>query len=233
MKEEIRQLIAAGTIDQAIARSTELARQLQAPDLLDDCLLLSARWQTIAIQERRGTEDPALLLRERNAIAESVLQLVEAMPEEPELRKKVRGVPEQTLKNRLFFTLLFVKAGILGWLFTHYEAGGFSRDQFTGAIALLIPVFVPLGVTMFGDFLAQGQAVAGLEGRRKYRLIRHSLQWTVLGIILGYGWLLCWIVGAKARGTLSYEQMTTAFALVESLLGGYLVRTVEAFFAKK
>ncbi len=232
MKEQIIQLIGQGELERALAATEEWVRQTQALQHLGDITLLSGRLQAAERQELRDTQSPEALQRERNQIAESMLELLERLPDAPPApAKKKGGIRERALKQHILFLLIGIKAVVLGWLYTHWESGGFSMDQFTGALTLLVPVLVTYAGLMFQDFLDNRHVSEGKDENSP--LVKRSVQLTIYAIMLAYGIILISLIGMKARGTVSFAQMAAFFTLAESFIGVYLGRIVKTFFGVK
>jgi hypothetical protein len=233
LKQSVSDAVAASELGTALAKLREAATACSAPpDLLKEITLLEQRHANNRSQARKGTQEHKEIVREDNSIADAVLDLLGQLPETaPVPPAKPRGIAEQTLKLHILLLVMGVKLAVLAWLFTQWEAGGFSADQFTGTLTLLLPVLAAYAGTMFQDFLEhRHHAGAGAAAGPR---VRRSVQWAVYAVILGYGLALWAAIGAKARGTLSYAQLASALALVESGLGVYLARIVRAFFQSK
>ncbi|MFN4081873.1 MAG: hypothetical protein ACK4NS_13325 [Saprospiraceae bacterium] len=215
MKEEIRQLIAEGELSAALSALRSAARAASAADVEKDVAALAGRWEEIG----ESASDAAT----RAIISEDALKLLDRLPE--------RGIGERTLKQHILWLTLGVKIWIFGCLYTHWESGGYSTDQFTGALALLIPVLAAYGGLMFQDFLDHRYVSVGV-GVAEPR-VRRSVQWTVYAVIAGYGLLLTLAIGAKARGVISYAQLSGALAFIESAIGIYVGRIVRVFFPEQ
>ncbi|MEQ1744063.1 MAG: hypothetical protein ABMA02_01440 [Saprospiraceae bacterium] len=232
MKQTIRDHIAAGDLDAALAQLRIAAAALAAPpDLADEITVLEKRHAKNSRQARLKTRDPEAVDREDNSLADAVLELLRRLPDAPPLPtgRPTAGIGEQAMKQHILLLTVGVKAVVVLWLFTHWESRGFSDDQFTGTLTLLLPVLAAYAGLMFQDFLDHRHQPDELASRHGPR-IRRSVQWAIYAVILGYGLALVLAIGAKARGTLSYAQLAGAIALIESGLGVYLARIVRTFF---
>ena len=229
MKEAIRQLIGQGDLDKALTAMDAWAHQTLATQYLNEITLLSGRLETIDAQERKDTHDPDDIQRERNQIGEAALDLLGRLPDAPPppARKK-KGIRERTLKQHILFLLIGIKVVVLGWLYTQWESGGFSMDQFTGTLTLLIPVLATYAGLMFQDFL--DNRFVSEDAQDHSPRVKRSVQFTIYGILFVYGIVLINLIGMKAQGVLSFAQMATFFTLAESFIGVYLSRIVKTFF---
>lgn len=228
MKIDIRQHIAEGDLEAALP-ALKAAADMAGPDASDTATLLEARLATLRRKAMEDTHEPAALDRERNAITTAALELLSTLPDAPPPPKaRPRGLREQAMKQHILLLTLAVKAGVVLWLFTLWQSGGFLYDQFVGVLTLLVPVLAAYTGLMFQDFLDHRHTDAGSprEGPR----IRPGVQWAVYAVIVGYGLALGTALGAKAEGLLSYTQLSGFLALIEGGLGVYIARIVRTFF---
>lgn len=142
-----------------------------------------------------------------------------------------KTVPEATLKRRLLFLMLVIKLLVIAWLFTHWEAGGFTTDQFTGTLGLLIPVFTTYTGVMIREVIegSKSQPPAPAETPAPPARSR-SFQWLAFGVLLAYGLALLLIIGLRPRGVISYAQMNTFLTLLEAGFGLYVGRIIFSLF---
>lgn len=231
MKQAIRDLIAAGEIETALSKLHAAAEAVAAPpEVADEITLLQKRFAQNRRQARLDTHDPKAIAREDNSIAAAALELLPRLPAAPPPpARRPRGIREQTLKQHILLLTVGVKAAVVLWLFTHWESRGFSTDQFTGTLTLLLPVLAAYAGLMFQDFLDHRHHPESPDAPAG-PLVRRNVQWAIYAVILGYGLALVLAIGAKARGAMSYAQLAGALALIESGLGVYLARIVRAFF---
>jgi len=232
MKQVIRDHIAAGELDAALAQLRAAAEAVAAPPAVaDEITLLEKRHAKNRRQDRLKTRDPEAIDREDNNIAEAILDLLARLPDAPTPpAKRPQGISEQQMKQHILLLTVGVKAAVVLWLFTHWESGGGSADQFTGTLTLLLPVLAAYAGLMFQDFLDHRHHPDAPDAPPGPR-VRRSVQWTVYAVILGYGLAIGLAIGAKARGAMSYAQLAAALALIESGLGVYLARIVRTFFS--
>ncbi|NUQ23884.1 MAG: hypothetical protein HUU34_08015 [Saprospiraceae bacterium] len=233
MKDEINQLIAKGKLEDALNRLGAAARSLSAHEAADAVTVLEARLADNRQKAILDTHDPDEISRERNSISVAALQILKNLPDEPLAQAPpAKGLTEQAMKAHIMALTFVVKIGVLLWLFNHWQSGGFSEDQFYGTLTLLIPVLAAYGAVMFQDFLDHRHHQ--LSAPQAQPRIRRSVQWTIYGVILGYGVALCIAIGAKAQGSIaSYAGFSGLLAIIESGLGIYLSRIVRTFFPEK
>ena len=229
MKNNIRQLISEGNLDEALSQLHTVAQAVADTAAIDEITVLENRQAENQRKARLDTHDPAAIAREQNSIAASALALLKRMPKAPpKAAEAPKGIREQTMKQHILLLTLTVKAGVVLWLFNHWQSGGFSADQFAGTLTLLLPVLAAYAGLMFQDFLDH-RHVHPINSSTSPN-IRRSVQWTIYVVIIVYGLALTTAIGAKAEGTMSYAQLSGALALIESGLGIYLARIVRTFF---
>lgn len=231
MKNQIRQLIAEGNLDEALPKLHAAAEAVADTAAADETTLLQNRHAENQRKARQDTHDPAAIAREHNSIAADALALLKQLPDAPpQPAAAPKGIREQAMKQHILLLTFGVKAWVVVWLFNHWEAGGFSDDQFTGALTLLLPVMAAYTGLMFQDFLDHRHAQAGPAPASPR--VRRSVQWTVYAVIIGYGLMLTAVIGAKPKG-MSYAQFSSALAFIESALGIYIARIVRTFFPEQ
>jgi hypothetical protein len=157
-----------------------------------------------------------------------------AKPEsQPAPPPKPKTVPEAKLKRRLLYLMLAIKLVVIGWLFTEWQSGGFSADQFSGTLGLLIPVFTTYTGVMIREVIELSQAdpqaqPAPAEQPQRSR----SFQWLAFGVLAAYGLGLLLIISLRPQGVISYAQMNTFLTLLEAGFGIYVGRIVFSLFKK-
>lgn len=144
-----------------------------------------------------------------------------------------KTVSEAALKRRLLLLMLVIKLLVIIWLFTQWEAGGFTTDQFTGTLGLLIPVFTTYTGVMIREVIEQSKSQVTPPVDPASRPTRpRSFQGLAFGVIIGYGIALILIISLRPRGVISYAQMNTFLTLLEASFGIYVGRIVFSLFKK-
>jgi hypothetical protein len=145
-------------------------------------------------------------------------------------------VLESQLKSRLLFLMLGVKLLVIAWLFTLWESGGFTTEQFSGTLGLLIPVFTTYIGVMIREVIEQSKTPAPKptdEPAPDPPTRSRTFQWLAFGVLVVYGIALLLIIGLRPRGLLSYAQMNTFLTLLEAGFGIYVGRIVFSLFKEK
>ncbi len=228
-KEQIRQFIAEGNLDAALPALRLAAQSLAAGNIENEITLLESRLAENRRNARLDTHDPALLSREQNNLSAAALELLLQLPDKaPDEPASLPGISEQTLKQHILVLTIGVKFSVFFWLHLHWQTKGFTNDQFTGVLSMLVPVLAAYTGLMFQDFLDHRHVRTATEHSKLQ--VRRSVQWTVYAVITAYGMALLAVIGFKARGEISYTQLSAIIAFVESAIGIYLARIVRTFF---
>lgn len=229
-KDDIRQQLDSGDIESAVSAMHTMAQAAAAAEVKEAIAALRRRLRALQRQVAGEQCPPEELARERDALAGAARELLERLPDSvPQLPRRPAGIAEQKLKYHILLLTLGVKVWVVVWLFNHWESGGFSADQFAGALTLLVPVLAAYTGVMFQDFLEHRHASAAESAPESPR-VRRGVQWTIYAFILAYGLALTLAIDAKVRGQLSYAQLAGALAFIESALGIYIARIVRTFF---
>ncbi len=225
----LRQAIAAGDLRAALDR---LLTYTEGHPLHDEAVMLAGKLTEYERDARQGTESYDDLSRTQARISEALLELVAELPATGADGKPAppAGIAEGRLKMHLLFILFVAKALVVGRLFTEWEAGGYSTEQFIATLSLLVPVFATYTGIMFKEVVRSRHL-----GRRAADTVRvrRSFQWTAYAVCLAYFLAIWTLIGMKPQGTLAYGQMTGLLATVESGLGVYVGHIVFALFRRE
>ena len=245
-KSDLLALIAADEMRPAMDISSECARLLNHAELQQSMVLLSSQWENLGKEEQSGTIPWDTLLQNRNRVKRSLVEQLEALPDElPVVRDTAgktkplvqkTGIEEGRFKRQLFAFMLVAKGWIICWILLQKGAGGFSNGEAIAVISLLLPAFTAYTTVMLGDFI---------QNRHKPHFppafaprVNPTLQTITWVVFPVYVLALHWIIGEKAAGTLAdepkanYENMTTWLAIIESAFGIYVGQIIHAIFKK-
>jgi|GEM_PF-714617 len=232
-KSDIRKRIALGELKEAVAEALEYALYCQLEEPANQLTISSSRLSDHVSKWNTGLLSYEEFSREQAKIAYQLTGILSSLPEKASpQRGQKKLLDEATFKKRLFYGLIAAKALVLLRLMYHSNfssgTGGFTKAELFATMGLLAPVFVTYISAMLADYLRQHQ-------RNEWRAPRY-----VSGplVTMGY-WLiplhalaLIYIIEQKAATELSFAEMNTGLALVETLLGGYIGQIVFAFFKK-
>ena len=151
-------------------------------------------------------------------------------PKKPASPARPKGqVTETRLKFQLLILMLAVKLVVMGFLFTLWESGGFTNDQFISTVGLLVPVFTTYLGAMVREVVQQSKETApqtpDLFRPRSFQLFSFAM----LGLYF-FGLLV--IIGLAPQGRVSFAQMSALLALLESGFGIYIGQIVFSLLKK-
>lgn len=138
-----------------------------------------------------------------------------------------KGISELKIKRHILFLMMSIKIVTVLFLFNHLQSGGFSSEQFTSALGLLVPVLTAYTSLIFNDFVDHRFLREDTSP-----LVRRSFQWVVYVVFFIYGWVLWLLPDMKARGDISFQFYTNCLTLTESGLGIYVGYIVSELFKK-
>ena len=226
IQKNLRLLVAEDDLEKAINRLIAITEQLGGQDLHDEALLQSAKLEQYEKDKNLGTSSFEQQNLVKAQIGISTLSIINQLPiEESETANiQPKGIRESIFKMHILTLLLLSKIAIFIYLMTHWEAGGFSVDQFIGSITLLIPVFATYCSLALKDiFQSQGKKPSIQRYSRK-------IQWLTYFILIAYTVIIWIVIGLKPKGALDYKQMSMLLTAVESGFGVYVGQIVFSLF---
>ncbi len=234
-KQELRRLLAADELEKVIQQLLEHTEAMGALQLHNELVLQSGRYAQYERDQRLGTEDYDDLIRTRIKISQALLNIIDQLPEAEGTRagkvKRLRGISEKALKNHVLWILLIEKILVVGFVFTLWESGAFTAEQFTNTIGLLVPLFATYLTIMLKDAARHRHVEIALDQRL---LVKRSYQWMTYFLLVLYFFVIVMIINLRGAGILpQFSQMTALLATVESGLGVYIGTIVLALFKKE
>lgn len=232
-KKQLRQLLVQDELDQLsqeLLKSTEASQQAA---LYNAALLQANRWEQYEKDRNSGAHSYEQLRQFRTQIGVALLEIVNDLPNEIPMEtgsggsKKAispTGVKLHSLKMQVIGLLFFSKIAICFYLLTHWEAGGFTKEQFIGTLTFLVSIFsthLALAIKDVMDAKDKKQLPDALIPRKS-----RNFQRFVYGTIIGYVLVMVFIIGLKPPGTLDYTGMSMLLTLAESSFGVYLATVV-------
>ena len=233
-KQELRRQLAADESNKVIQQLLEHTEAIGELQLRNELVLQSARYAQYERDQRLGTEDYDALIRTKIKISQALLSIIDQLPGQDEKQvdktKSLRGISEKALKNHVLWIMLLEKIIAIGFVFTLWETGTFTVEQFTNTIGLLIPLFATY-LTLMLRYAAQHRHVE--EALDQKLLVKRSYQWMAYFLLLMYFFVIMGILNLRGPGILTQSQMTALLATVESGLGVYIGTIVLALFKKE
>lgn len=239
IKRRVRGLIANDDIEKSIALLLRATETETLEDINQEIILQSANYEAYKKQSRTGTIAEAELNRIRNTITVTLLNILQDLPDMEVTQEmladdnkdptaKLSGISERNFKKHIFIMMLGVKIIVVIFLFTLWESGGFTIEQFLGTCGLLIPVFTTYSTLMFKDIIQQRH----VEQNGYERQVSRNFQWMTYFLLITYLVVLLVVIGLRPQGVIDFKQLNTMLILVESALGVYVGQIVYALFKK-
>jgi hypothetical protein len=231
-KEELLKLVADGKLDQGFTQLLAYTQTNALGNWHARTVELSARQEQLEKREQEGIEDPDELRQAQNAINKALIQLIHELPDPPPLKpgKKPQGISEHRFKNQVLYLLLSAKMVLVIWLFTLWESGAFTNEQFISVIGIIVPVFATYLTLVVKDATQHRHTDAPQDNR----LVKRSFQMTAYWLIGTYTFVLLLVINLRGQGILNqFGQMTAMLSTVESGLGVYIGQIVFALFKKE
>jgi hypothetical protein len=232
-KKDITDLITRGDLKEAAEAALEYAVFCGSGQPANTLTVLNSRLGDHANKWTAGVLSYEESARTHAKIALDLTAVLEELPDHPAPnagRKKL--LDEATFKKRLFYGMIAAKVAVLLQLWHHSNfaggTGSFSKSELFATMALLAPVFVAYLSAMLADYLRQHHQ--GIADIRRY--VSGPLVGTAYWIIPLHALALMYVIEMKAATEITFAEMNTGLALVETLLGGYVGQIVFAFFKK-
>ena len=230
-KKELTALIAHGDLKEAAAAALDYAVFCGADQPANTLTVINSRLGDHAAKWNTGQISYEEFSRTQAKIAYDLTAVLEELPAQPAPnagRKKL--LDEATFKKRLFYGMIAAKTAVLLRLWYHSNfAGGmgsFTKSELFATVALLAPVFVAYLSAMLADYLRQHQQdTIGIK-----RYVSGPLVSTAYWLIPLHALALMYVIEMKAATEITFAEMNTGLALVETLLGGYIGQIVFSFF---
>ena len=224
---DIRQQLAHGEIAPALEAALQYAEKSGVAETVNALTALSANLGQTRNLWNTGQLSFEEYARQHARASQAILDSLDRLPDQPTPAAARRMLPEETFKKRLLWMLAGGKLIVLGRLSHHWSTGGFNDEQGWVCMGMLAPMFASYLYIVLDDYLR-----AHKENKSTaVRYVSGPLVQLVWIIIPTYILALLFLMEKKVMPPhLSFAQMTAGFALVESVLGGYVSRVVSAFF---
>ncbi|MBK6930488.1 MAG: hypothetical protein IPH12_06310 [Saprospirales bacterium] len=225
---DIRRQIADGELAPAAEAALDYAEKSGVAEAVNS--LTAAR---AALEQTRQLWNSGQLsfeeyARQHARSTQALLDCLDRLPERPTPGAARRMLREEVFKGRLLWMLALGKVLVLGRLGYHWSTGGFNDEQGWACMGILAPTFAAYLYVVLDDYLR-----AHREPSAPQRYVSGALVRFAYVIIPVYILALLFLMEKKVMPPhLPFAQMTAGFALVESVLGGYVSRVVSTFLTR-
>mgnify|MGYP001261775701 CR=1 FL=1 len=221
----IRRQIAEGQLSEAALAALTHAEACQIAPAANGLTALSAQLEETRRQWNTGQLSFDDYSRAHAQTAHKLADWLDQLPEQATPGAAKRMLREEVFKKRLFWLLALGKLLVIGRLLYHWSTGGFNKEQLFSSIGLLAPAFAAYLFVMLDDSLHH-------RNTHVPRYVSGPLVRIAYWLLPAYALALMFLLELKVMNTLTFTEMTAGLALVESVLGGYVGKIVQAFFKK-
>ena len=224
---DIRQLVAGGELAPALQEALRYAEKSGVADTANALTALSAQVENTRQLWNTGQLSFDEYARQHARFTQSLLDGLQHLPEQPTPAAAKRMIREEAFKKRLLWMLALGKLLVLSRLGYHWSTGGFNDEQGWACIGILAPTLAGYLYMVLDDYLRAHKN----HQTPPVRYVSGPLVQFAYLLIPLYIVALIFLIEKKVMPPgLSFTQLTAGFALVESVLGGYVSRVVSAFF---
>ena len=228
-KDELRRLVADNRLRNATKRLRKAVAGEEYGGYRSKVMQYSGQLSAYEDLLIVNTNSPAELARNRNTLSLSLLKLIDELPDAAALaagNNPPEGVSEHRLKRWMFNILLIGKILVILFTFILWQTGsGFTAENFTTVVGILIPVFATYLTLMVQDATKNRSLLQPGDKRVNKGFARMAYTLVIL-----YPVVLIIILNLRGPGTITFAQLTALLALVETGLGAYLGKVVFGLF---
>lgn len=246
--DELRMAVAQNKLE---AVADHLLERSQQDPLLkpwrESAIQLAGQYRDYEDEKRNQTTSSEALRHQKNQVRASMLDLLEEMEAsstqavqavaetavagrggevaEAALPAKASGIREERLKLQVFALLVLTKGSIVIFVFTLWQSGSFSPEQFLATLGVIVPIFATYLGLVIKEYLERG----GMPQPNPKQLTR-GFQWTAYGLLATYGLAFLIILNLRGPGIIDQTDMMSLLTLLESGLGVYVGRLMVILF---
>ena len=221
---DIRRQLAEGRLREAVGNATAYAESCDLAKAVNGLTELSAGMEETRQLWNTGQLDYDDYARSHARTTHSLLDWLDQLPATPTPTAARKMLREDLFKGRVLWMLVAGKLIVLGRFWYHWRTGGFNDEQGWAAIGILAPTLAAYLYVVLEGYLREHKEPPRL------RYVSGPLVRLAYLIIPAYMLALLILVEKKAMSDINNAHMMAGFALVESVLGGYVGRVVSAFF---
>jgi hypothetical protein len=221
---DIRRQIAGGELAPAAEAALDYAEKSGIAEAVNALTGLNASLEQTRQLWNTGQLSFEEYNRQHARSTQTLLNCLGRLPERPTPAAARKMLREDVFKGRLLWMLVAGKLLVLGRFWYHWRTGGFNDEQGWAAIGILAPTLAAYIYVVLEGYLREHKEPPPVR-----YVSGHLVQLAYL-IIPAYMLALLILIEKKAMTDINNAQMTAGFALVESVLGGYVSRVVSAFF---
>lgn len=221
---DLRQLVGKGELNLALQETIAYSEKRGNSEAYNNVIGMSGELEEYARQWQTGQLSFDTYARQMAVFNQRLLAILDHLQQQPdEIRKMTK---ESTFKKRLLWLLLIGKILVIGRLFRHWSTGGFNDEQGWACLGILAPTMAGYLFIVFDDYLRQHKL-----GIKTDRYVSGTLSTLAYIIIPLYIIALLILIEKKVMPPhLPFSQVIAGFALIESVLGGYVSRVIATFF---
>ena len=233
LKNELTARLEAGKMAEALSGLQTAAQQMKLDRMHTEVLGLQYRLSQLNEQQAGGQQDFVTLSREHNAIERAAAELINRLSQhEATAQPKAEGITEDKFKEQVLYLLLATKLIVLTFIYTTWQSGGWTNDDFITVLTIILPVFTTYLSLILKEIISKRHTDSPTDAR----LVKRSFRVTAYFIFGTYLVVILQVLSMRVQGIINAEdmgQLSRILALTESVLGVYVGQIIYALFKKE
>jgi|GEM_PF-5671690 len=217
--EKLQRLSAADRQEQVIEELLTLSYEINDKEYIKKVLHVSAQLSRVKQLTIQGTESIDNILRLKNKVSLSILDLIDLIPIHDDILNKIKsllGFSANKLKKNIFLLFMFQKIIVLGFIYFGWIVRAMTNEEFVSVIMtslILLTVFT----SIFLNDLINTRILQKDDIRVNKNFARMSFLVVIVYLIISII-----IVHSKFTGDITPSQSIILLGFIECTFGAYL-----------
>lgn len=220
-----------GKLRLAIDEAIKYAKICQLQDVHRGLMVLKSKLSVQEEKWNKGMLDYTTYSMSHARISDGILSWVDRLPAQPKPTRNGRKYWTLDRFRKFVLSSLLLSKGIsICWLIYQYSTGGYNNDELQTTLSFLSVVLLIFFPVKFGSFSPSPEP-EGTEFSPHYvngSLIRFSYWLFPIYLIV-----IIYLIRAKAASIISFGLFSLCLGAAEAMLGGYLIKLLQALSWKK